>query len=78
MTNLQVKNIPARLHRRLRKCAHEDGRTIRDIVLEAVAREIAHREFSRRLATREPVELKRSVASALDEVRSERGFDGSK
>ena len=72
MANLQVKNVPEALHRKLRAFASRRGRTVRDVVLEAVTREIEGEEFRARLARRTPVELGRGVARTLDEVRAER------
>lgn len=72
MGNLQVKNVPEPIHRRLRAYAKRRGRTVRDIVLEAVCREIDREEFRARLAKRAPVDLGRPVARTLEEVRLER------
>jgi len=72
MPNLQVKNVPAELYRTLRRQAKRQGRTLRDLVLEAVRREIARSEFHERIVGREPVALRQPAARALDEVRSER------
>jgi plasmid stability protein len=72
MANLQVKNVPEPLHRRLRRLAKHSGRTVRDIVLGAVTREIEHLEFQARLAKRRPVELGRPTATSLAEARAER------
>ena len=72
MANLQVKNVPEPIHRRLRAYAKRRGRTLRDIVLEAVSREIDREEFRARLAKRAPVDLGRPVARTLEEVRLER------
>jgi len=72
MANLQVKDVPAALHRRIRALAKRRGRTVRDLVLEAVVREVEREDFRGRLAKREPVELKHPVARTLDEVRADR------
>ncbi len=72
MANLQVKNLPEALHRKLRRFARQDGRPLRDLVLGALLREIADREFRERLKTREPVELPRGAGRSLDEARAER------
>lgn len=72
MANLQVKNVPEPLHRKLRQRAKRQGRTIRDLVLEAVRRELSREEFRERLHRREPVELGRPAARTLDEAREER------
>lgn len=69
MANLQVKNVPDQLHRKLNQRAKRQGRTVRDLVLEAVRREIARGDFHERLARRAPVELGGSVAEVVAEVR---------
>jgi plasmid stability protein len=69
MANLQVKNLPDILHQRLRQYAQQYNRTISDITLAAIEREIAryewHERFSRRLAT----DLGISAASLLEQER---------
>lgn len=75
MANLQVKNVPEALHRRIRAYAKRRSRTVRDVVLEAVRREIERDAFRERLAKRAPVVLGRPAARTLEEVRGERGED---
>jgi plasmid stability protein len=72
MANLQVKNVPEGLHRKIRAYAKRRGRTVRDVVLDAVTRDIERDEFRSRLAQRAPVDLGRPAAQTLDEVRGER------
>lgn len=72
MGSLQVKDIPDRVHRKIRRYAERHGRTIREVVLDAVMREIRRDEFAARLAKRAPVDLGSSVTRALHEVRAER------
>jgi plasmid stability protein len=72
MANLQVKNVPEPVHRKIRTYAKRHGRTVRDFVLDAVIRAIEREEFRARLAKREPVDLGRPAARTLDEVRAER------
>ncbi len=72
MANLQVKNVPEPLHRKIRAYAKRRGRTVRDFVLAAVVREIEREQFQARLAKREPVDLGRPAARTLEEVRAER------
>lgn len=72
MANLQVKNVPESLHRKIRAYAKRRGRTVRDVVLDAVTREIERIEFRTRLAKRAPVDLGRPAARTLEEVRTER------
>jgi plasmid stability protein len=49
MANLQVKNIPDTLHQRLRHYAQKHRCTLSDIVLIALERELARREWHERL-----------------------------
>lgn len=72
MGNLQVKNVPERLHERIRACARRRGRTVRDVVLDAVKGEIEREEFRARLAKRSPVDLGRPAARTLEEIRAGR------
>jgi plasmid stability protein len=72
MANLQVKNVPEPLHRKIRAYAKRRGRTVRDVVLDAVTRELQREEFRARLAKREPVAPGRPVARTLEEVRAAR------
>ena len=72
MANLQVKNVPGPIHRKIRAFAHRRGKTLRDFVLDAVLREIERQEFKSRLAKREPVTLGRPAARTLEELRAER------
>jgi hypothetical protein len=72
MANLQVKNVPADLYRKIRRYAERQGRTLRDVVLEAVRREIARSEFHERLVRRKSVELHQPAARTLEEVRADR------
>lgn len=72
MANLQVKNVPDSVHRKIRAFAERRGRTVRDFVLEAVLREIEREEFRVRLSKRAPVDLGRPAARTLEEVRAER------
>jgi plasmid stability protein len=72
MANLQVKNVPEDVHRKIRAYAKRRGRSVRDIVLEVLVREIEAEEFRARLAKREPVDLGRSAARSVEEARRER------
>ncbi|MFL5309800.1 MAG: hypothetical protein ACJ79H_05025 [Myxococcales bacterium] len=67
-----MKNVPADLYRKIRRYAKRQGRTLRDLVLEAVQREIARSEFHERLVRREPVDLRQPAARTLEEIRTER------
>ena len=70
MPNLQVRNIPVALHERLRRHARENSCTISAIVLTAVERELARREWQDHLAQRPKTELGVEVATLLAEERS--------
>jgi plasmid stability protein len=73
MANLQVKNVPEELNKRLHRYAEQQGRSIRDVVLDAVRRELDRRAFAERLRKRSPVKLKVSAAELLSLERNERG-----
>ena len=72
MPNLQVKDVPANVYRKIQRHAKRQGRTIRDIVLSAVLREIGRAEFQQRLAGRERVELGEPAGRTIEEIRAER------
>jgi antitoxin FitA len=72
MANLQVKNVPEALHRKIRAQAQRRGRTVRDFVLNAVIKEIEREEFRARLARRQSVDLGRPAARSVEETRAER------
>jgi hypothetical protein len=76
MANLQVKNVPDALHRKIQAYAKRRSRTVRDVVLEAVTREIERDAFRARLARRAPVDLGRPAARALEEARRDRELGG--
>ena len=57
MASLQVKNFPDTLHRRLRSYAQKHHRTMSDIVLAAIEREMTRCEWHEKLLTRPAVKL---------------------
>lgn len=75
MANLQVKNLPESLHQRLRQYAQAHHRTISDIVLEAIEREMARHEWREKLSHRPATDLGGSAASLLEQERQERERD---
>ena len=75
MANLQVKNLPDTLHQRLRHYAQKRHRTISDIALEALEREIARYEWHERIAQRPATDLGGSAASLLELERQQREKD---
>ncbi len=72
MANLQVKNVPDDIHDRLRTVAARRNQTIRDVVLDAVVRELSHEEFLAHIRERPRADLGRPAAELLAEAREER------
>ena len=70
MGNLQVKNMPDDLHERLRLHARENHCSISAIVLTAVERELARRDWRKRLAQRPNTNLGVEASALLMEERS--------
>lgn len=75
MANFQVKNLPDALHQRLRDYAQKHHRTISDVALEALEREMARQEWKERLAQRPAADLGDSAASLLEQERQQREKD---
>jgi hypothetical protein len=76
VAHLQVKNVPDQLNERLHRYAEQQGKSIRDVVLEAVRRELDRRVFVERLRLRTPVKLKTAPAKLLAKERRERARPG--
>ena len=74
MANLQVKNVPENIHRKIRLLARRQGRTIGEVLLSAAQKEIDREQFHRRLAKRGTVQLGRAAARSLEEARVERSY----
>lgn len=72
MANLQVKNVPESLHKRLRSYARKRNCTLSDLVLEAIKRELARSAFHERLGKRSQSDLGASAASLLEAERQQR------
>jgi len=72
MKNLQVKNIPDSLHKKLWHYAKKNHSTLSDFVLSALNRELDRLEWEERISKRPDTNLKVSAASLLKEERSER------
>jgi hypothetical protein len=72
MANLQVKNVPESLHKRLRSYARKRNCTLSDLVLEAIKRELARSAFHERLGQRSQSDLGASAASLHEEERRQR------
>ena len=69
MANLQIKDLPDALLQRLRHYARKRHRTISDIALEALEREMARREWHDKLSQRPATDLGGSAASLLEQER---------
>ncbi len=72
MANLQVKNLPDALHQRLRHYAQKHHRTISDIALEAIEREMARCEWHEKHSQRPTTDLGDPAASLLEQERQQR------
>ena len=70
--NLQVKNIPPELHKRLRRQAEFEKRTTNDIVLAAIEHELARHEWRKRYLRYARVTPGVSAAKLLEEERGAR------
>ncbi len=75
VANIQVKGVPNALHRRLRAVAARRGQAMREVVLEALRRELSHEEFLARLRRRERTSLGRPAGELVHEVRAERELE---
>jgi hypothetical protein len=69
MASIQVKNISAGLHNKLRRLAREQEITIGEIVLEAIEREVARREWRKRFTSRPTTRLRSTAAELLEQER---------
>lgn len=73
---IQVRNVPDRLHRELKKRARDRGMSLTDYIEEILEREVARpprQEVFERVRGRPPVDLGRPAAEILKEERAERG-----
>jgi hypothetical protein len=75
MATLQVKYVPDSLHQRLRRYAQEHKCTLGEVVLMALERELARREWHDRLAQRPTTDLGVPAASLLEQEREQRERD---
>ena len=78
MANLQVKNVPESLHRRLRKYAKKLHCTLGEVVLAALEKELSRGEFQERLAKRSTTSLGVRAADLLAEERADRDRESSR
>ncbi|HET9212510.1 MAG TPA: toxin-antitoxin system HicB family antitoxin [Thermoanaerobaculia bacterium] len=72
MANLQVKNLPDTLLQRLQNYAQKHNRTISDIAIEAMEREMTRYEWHDKLSRRSATDLGDSAASLLEQERQQR------
>ena len=75
IANIQVKNIPERLHNKLRRYARDQGITIGEIVLGAIQREVGRREWHKRFAGPPTTRLRGTAAELLEQERRLRDSD---
>ena len=58
MANIQIKNIPDVLHKRLKMRAKKQNCTISKIVLEAIERELERREWLARVPKKPKIDVR--------------------
>jgi plasmid stability protein len=72
---VQIRNVPDELHRKLKSRAALAGMSISEYLLREIQRSLerpTREELLQRLQSREPVELRESVAEALAAEREGR------
>jgi plasmid stability protein len=75
MRMIQIRNVPDRLHRKLKARAALAGMTLSDylrVELERILERPTRAEVVERVAEREPIELEPSAAKLIREGRDER------
>ena len=75
MADLHIDNIPDDLYERLHQYALESKSTVSDVVLTAIKRELAMREWRKRLAHRPKTDLGVEAATLLHEERALRDIE---
>ena len=73
MANIQVKNIPEKLHNRLRRYARQQDCTLGEIILEAIEREVARREWHKRFSGRAMIVKGLSLKEKLKPILTPKG-----
>jgi hypothetical protein len=78
---IQVKNVPPELHDELRRRAAVEGKTVGDVILEAIRRDLRKSEMSEWLARvaelrPDPPVTRDQVHAAWEEARIDRRFEG--
>ena len=72
---IQIRNVPDRLHRKLKARAALAGMTLSDylrVELERILERPTRAELAERIAERESIELEPSAAQLIRETRDER------
>lgn len=75
MSNVQIRNVPEELHRRLRARAAMEGTTVSDLLLHELERFMARptkNEVLDRISRRDPVHTEESSAEAIERERPAR------
>jgi plasmid stability protein len=73
---IQIRNVPERMHRELRRRARARGLTLTDYIQQILERELSRppaEEVFERIARSSPVDLGTSAAELIHEERSTRG-----
>jgi len=70
---LQVRNVPASLHRKMKTQAASRGKTLSDLVLEILQRHYEHPSIEEWLAELRKMPKTRSTVSSADIIRESRG-----
>lgn len=73
--NLQIRNVPEDLHRRLKIRAAQQGRSMSELILEQLERSLerpTHEELLDRIADRGSVETTTPIVDLIREARAER------
>ena len=72
MVTIRVNNIPDDLHERLCEYAKKQNTTVDDLVLEGIARQIDHLDFSARIAAIKTRTFKTSPSELTARERAQR------
>lgn len=73
---IQVRNVPDRLHRELKRRARARGQSLTDYIEDILEREVARpprEEIFERIHGREPVHFRRPAANLIADGYAERG-----
>lgn len=73
--NIQIRNVPEDLHRRLKIRAAQQGRSMSELILKQLERSLGrptHEELLDRIAARGPVETTNPIVDMIREARAER------